>query len=404
MIEASDVTEGFWRIGSLTGVPVDETMSEDIISSIKNEMESGGSWPYSFDGHQLEQNPFAETWPDNRLFAGHEDELRQLQKNIQRNVNTFVTGPFGTGKTILTRVMYDILAGIEGYHPVFIHVQKGRFTKTMAKNILRELDVEFDSQASQSELYDQIMGTMKTLYEDDIRTVIFYDEVIAGSDGTLRQILHLQRDIDDWEPVLVFNGTTHMLDRIHAKIEPLADRIGDEIKLVGLDPQSTVDLVNKRLRFYCKHSEWRDGQGCGHNEGQVTPFTRESVELVHQDITPYPRHLCREFNSILEQAAEDDRAKIDFEYTESLLEQSAARKVAAISDDETKEILDYLASEGAGSINAISEELNMSSYPVEEHLDTLEKDGLVRATKAGRGIRYKLSELARKELVSQRKA
>ncbi len=388
----------------LSFVEVNTDMSEDIISSIKQEMEGGGNWPYAIDGHQLVQNPFAENWPDNRLFAGYEDELRQLQKNIQRNVNTFITGPFGTGKTILTRVMYDILADIEGYQPVFIHVQKGRFSKTMAKNILRELDVDFDSTASQSDLYDQVMQKMEHHYEEGIRTVIFYDEVIAGSDGTLRQILHLQRDVDDWEPVLVFNGTTHMLDRIHAKIEPLADRIGDEIKLTGLDAESTLDLVNKRLRYYCSRSEWRDGPGCTHDEGDVTPFTTESIELVHQDITPYPRHLCREFNAILEEAAETEQAQINFEFTEAFLERSAARKIEAIGDEEAMTILDFLATEGPNSINAISEGLSMSSYTVEERLDMLEKNGLVRATKMGRGIQYKLTELARKELSGQRKS
>lgn len=379
-------------------------MSEDLISSIKQELEGGGDWPYQVGPHRFTQNPFAENWPDNRLFADYEQELRQLQKNIQRNVNTFITGAFGTGKTILARVMYDILADIDKYHPVFIHVQKGRFSKTMAKNILRELDEEFDSSAGQSVLYDQIMQTMDDLYQDGVRTVIFYDEVIAGSEGTLRQILHLQRDVDDWEPVLVFNGTTHMLDRIHAKIEPLADRIGDEIKLNGLDADSTVDLVNKRLRYYCTQSQWQNGPGCTHDEGDVTPFTRESIELVHQDVTPYPRHLCREFNAILEKAAETQRDQIDFEFTETFLEQSAVQKIEALTDEESVAILDFLAEHGASSINAVSEGLDMSSYTVEEYLDSLEKEGLVRATKAGRGIQYKLTELARKELSDQRKA
>lgn len=381
-----------------------ERMTDDIISSIKHELESGGNWPYNVGPHQLTQNPFAEKWPDNRLFAGYEAELRQLQKNIQRNVNTFITGPFGTGKTILTRVMYDILADIDGYQPVFIQVQKGRFSKTMAKNILRELHEEVDSTASQSELYDQIMRTMQDRYQEGVRTVIFYDEVIAGSDGTLRQILHLQRDVDDWEPVLVFNGTTHMLDRIHAKIEPLADRIGDEIKLDGLDAESTVDLVNKRLRYYCGQSQWQDGPGCTHDDGDVTPFSRESIELVHQDITPYPRHLCREFNAILEETAESDVTDIDFEFTTRLLEQSAARKIEGLANTEAIDILDFLTAEGPSSTNAVATGLDMSSYTVEEQFDTLEKEGLVRATKAGRGIEYKLTELARKELSSQRKA
>lgn len=379
-------------------------MTEDILTDIKQELERGGDWPLEVNEHTIERNPFSEKWPADRLFTGYEDELRELQKNIQRNVNTFVTGPFGTGKTILCRVMYNLLSDIEGFQPVFIQVQKGRYSKAMAKNILRELNEDVDSSASQSELYDRIMAVLSERYQNGTRTVMFFDEIIAGSEGTLRQILHLQRDVDDWEPVMIFNGTTYMMDRIHAKIEPLSDRIGDEIRLTGLDPESTVDLMNKRLRYYCTQSQWNEGSGCSHDEGDVAPFTRDSIELVHQDITPYPRHLCREFNTILERAAEEGVSTIDFEFANNILSESAREKVASLSDEETIDILDYLTEHGQSSINALSEGLGMSSYTVEENLDLLEKEGLVRATEVGRGIRYKLTEQARKELSDRRKA
>jgi DNA-binding MarR family transcriptional regulator/type II secretory pathway predicted ATPase ExeA len=379
-------------------------MAEDIITDIKQELESGGNWPLEAQDHRLNQNPFADTWPDDRLFAGYESELRQLQRNIQRNTNTFITGPFGTGKTILTQVMYTILGDIEGFRPALVRVQKGRYSKTMAKQILRELDQDFDSSASQGDLYDLIVETLNSLHQDNISVVIFFDEVIAGSDGTLRQILHLQRDVESWEPVLVFNGTTHMMDSIHAKIEPLSDRIGDEIRLAGLDIDSTIDLVNKRLRYYCAESHWNDGRGCSHDRNDVFPFTKESVELVHQDITPYPRHLCREFNTLIEEAAEKEVTTISLDFTNRVLEKSIEHKLSSLSNDETIEVLDFLSKNGQNSINAISEGLGISSYSAEERLDTLEKEGLVRATQAGRGIRYKPTEQARKELSDQRKA
>jgi DNA-binding transcriptional ArsR family regulator len=300
--------------------------------------------------------------------------------------------------------MYNLLADIEGFHPAFIQVQKGRYSKAMAKNILRELNEDVDSSASQSELYDQIMEVLEERYQNGTRTVLFFDEIIAGSEGTLRQILHLQRDVDDWEPVMIFNGTTYMMDRIHAKIEPLSDRIGDEIRLTGLDAESTISLVNKRLRYYCTQSQWNSGGGCSHDDGDVAPFTQDSIELVHQDVTPYPRHLCREFNTILERAAEEQVETIDFDFTDDILAESAKEKVSSLSDGAALDILDYLAEHGQSSINALSEGLGLSSYNVEEDLDMLEKEGLVRATEVGRGIRYKLTEQARKELSDRRKA
>lgn len=378
-------------------------MSDDLISEVKREFESGGNWPYSVEGHRLERNPFAEQWPDARLFAGYEDELRQLRENIQRNVNTFITGPFGTGKTILTRTMYEILGDVDGYRPVFVPVQKGRYSKTMAKRILDELGEPVDPTASQADLYGDIMTALEERYEDSIRTVIFYDEVINGSDGTLRQILHLQRDIDDWEPVLVFNGTAHMLDQIGSKIEPLSDRIGDEMTLSGLSPEGAVDLVNKRLRFYCKESTWGEGPGCSHDDGNIDPFTREAVELLHQDVTPFPRHLRRQCNTVIEEAARTDRDRIDFDFVSEILADDAAQKLEELSEL-SLEIVERLDAAGASTANAISESLEASAYNVQEALTELEKEGLIRATEGDRGIEYKLTDQTSRELSNVRQS
>lgn len=372
-------------------------MSDDLIAEVKEAFESGGNWPYETDEHYFGTNPFAEQWPDPRLFAGYDDELRRLRENIQRNVNTFITGPFGTGKTILTKTMYDILRDVEGYKPVFVSVQKGRYSKTMAKRILDDLGEPVDATASQADLYEDITVALQERYEEGTRTVIFYDEVINGSDGTLRQILHLQRDVQNWEPVLVFNGTAHMLDQIHAKIEPLSDRIGDEITLAGLDVDGAVDLVNKRLRCYCSESEWKDGSSCAHDDGAVDPFTRESVELIHQDVTPYPRHLRRQCNTVIEEAARSDLEQIDFEFVRSTLAEEASRKLEQLSDL-SMEIVTLLDETGSGTANAVTEALDVSAYNVQESLTELEKEGLIRATEGNRGIEYKLTDQTSREL------
>lgn len=374
-------------------------MTDDLISKVKQEFESGGNWPYEVGEHRFTTNPFAEKWPDPRLFAGYEEELRQLQGNIQRNISTFVTGPFGTGKTILTRTMYEILVDIEGYEPVFVPVQKGRYSKTMAKRILDELDEPVDSTAGQAELYRDITSALKERYESDIRTVMFYDEVINGSDGTLRQILHLQRDIDNWEPVFVFNGTAHMLNQIHAKIEPLSDRIGDEITLSGLDPDGASDLVNKRLRYYCETSDWSGGAGCSHDQTSIEPFTREGVELIHQDVTPYPRHLRRQCNTVIEEAAKADLDTIDFEFVRETLAEEASRKLDQLSDL-AMDIVVFLEREGPSTANAVTEGLDVSPYNIQESLTELEKEGLIRATEGARGIEYKLTDQASRELTN----
>lgn len=208
-----------------------------------------------------------------------------------------------TGSSSRRRHSRPVAGDIEGYQPVFVLVRKGRYSKTMAKRILDELGEPVDSTAGQADVYEDIADALEWRYADDVRTVLFYDEVINGSDGTLRQILHLQRDIDNWEPVLVFNGTAHMLEQIHAAIEPLSERIGDELTLAGLNLDGAAALVNKRLRYYCTESGWGDGAGCSHDTEAVEPFTPEAIDLLHQDVTPYLRHLRRQCNAVIEEAA-----------------------------------------------------------------------------------------------------
>ncbi|WP_338739304.1 AAA family ATPase [Haloplanus salilacus] len=372
-------------------------MTDDLISEMKAEFESGGNWPYEPGEHGFTANPFAEKWPDPRLFAGYEDELRRLRENIQRNVNTFIIGPFGTGKTILTKTMYDVLADVDGYLPVFVSVQKGRYSKAMAKRILDELGEPVDPAAAQADLYEDVTAALQERYENDVRTVMFYDEVINGSDGTLRQILHLQRDIEDWEPVFVFNGTAHMLDQIQSKIEPLSDRIGDEITLSGLDSDGAFDLVNKRLRYYCAASERGERVGCSHDEDGVEPFTRDAIDLIHQDVTPYPRHLRRQCNTVIEEGARAERERIDFDFVRRVLAEDASQKLEQLSDL-ARDIVGHLDDDGPNTANAVTEVLDVSPYHVQESLTDLEKEGLIRATEGTRGIEYKLTDQASREL------
>ena len=49
-----------------------DEMADDLISDVKRELESGGNWPYEVGEHRFAGNPFAEKWPDPRLFAGND--------------------------------------------------------------------------------------------------------------------------------------------------------------------------------------------------------------------------------------------------------------------------------------------------------------------------------------------
>jgi predicted transcriptional regulator len=374
-------------------------MNGDIVDEIKQGFSSGGNWPYNTEKHQFEQNPFADTWPGAQVFAGHEQELRKLQENIQRNIHTFIAGPFGVGKTVLTKTMYEILEDIEGYRPVFVPVEKGRYSKSMAEKILNELNVDFDSSSSRSDLFDLITGKLAKLRQQGCRAIFFYDEVVNGSDGTLRSILHLQRDINNWEPVLILNGTTHTMDQVRSDISPLFDRIGDIVYLDPLDFESTENFINKRLRFYCLNSEW-NGAGCAHDADSTAPISPDAIDLLYNDLTAFPRHLRHELNNLMEHGARNNLQEINYTVAESVLSESAHAKVQRIPEEEIA-ILDWLEESGPTSVNRVSDNFDRSSYNIREDVNNLEREGLVRATKSGRGIQYKTTAHGRKALSSQ---
>lgn len=371
-------------------------MNDDVISQVKGEFESGGNWPYEIGSHIFKQNPFSEKWPGARVFAGHEDQLRQLQENIQRNANTFITGPFGVGKTILTKTMYEILSDVEGYYPIFVNVEEGRFSKAMAEMILDELQLEYNSSTKQSDLYQIIIEELEDLHNQGTRTIIFYDEVINASDGTLRSILHLQRDVEDWEPVLVFNGTINIRDELGQKIRPLSDRISAQIHLEPFDIDATHNFVNKRLRHSCSSSEW-NGDGCDHDEGSIKPLTRDAVSLVHQDVTAYPRNLRDQLNVLLEYGARHELDEIDYSVAEEVIQNTAEDKIERIPRRSLR-VIEFLNESGPSSANAISESINESAYHVQDTLNSLDEDGLLRPTKSGRGVAYSLTSQAKKGL------
>ena len=373
-------------------------MSDDVISQVKNEFESGGNWPYQIGDHTFNQNPFSEKWPGARVFAGHEDELRELQENIQRNANTFITGPFGVGKTILTRTMCEILSDVDGYCPILVNVEEGRFSKAMAEMILEDLQLDYDSNMKQSDLYQIIIDELEELHSQGIRTIIFYDEVINASDGTLRSILHLQRDVENWEPVLVFNGTINIRDELGQRIRPLSDRISAQIHLEPFDIESTRSFTNKRLRYFCASSEW-NGNECNHDEGSITPLTRDAVSLVHQDVTAYPRNLRDQLNVLIEHGARHELDEISYSVAKEVIQNTAEDKIERVPT-RGLQVLEFLDESGPSSANAISKGVNESAYHVQDTLNSLNEDGLLRPIKSGRGVAYRLTSQAEKGLSS----
>jgi Cdc6-like AAA superfamily ATPase len=84
-----------------------------------------------------------------------ENELAQLKHNLQNYVNTFVTGPFGSGKTSLVKKALSSLNNSKTYYPCYIDCAVYQATYSILKEVVPRS--EFIFYRSNYELIKELM-------------------------------------------------------------------------------------------------------------------------------------------------------------------------------------------------------------------------------------------------------
>ena len=378
--------------------------NEDAVERIVNQVQSPGNYPYGEDTFKFKANPFIEKFPDPRIFSGYNQELERTVDAIRNHSNVFILGAFGTGKTAMARTICEALRRVDTYMPLFVDVQKGRYSKMMLSKMIKQTATEPDPYASEAKLFETLTTTFEKTYQKGKASVIFFDEVIDGSNQTLRQILHVVKDIHDWEPTMVFNGTVYMRDQLSKRIAPLMDRVGEYIHLNGLGIDDVVGLVNKRIRLSCIISDWNGGATCGNDCSTCTrPFTRDSIELVQDNINGFPRHLINEFKGVVEAAAKSNADVVDQDLAEEVVSSSIRSTVELLSGDD-KRIVDHLFESGSSALGAIAGETEMTQHTARGVVQSLESQGLLRPILVGTGVKYALMPKVVKYVVGLRRA
>jgi len=227
----------------------------------------------------LTDKPFENT-PDPRFMyysKKHEEALTRLLYAIKEMKGAaMLTGEYGSGKTILSRIVIDELIKNKNYEvALIIHPQLS--PTQFIQEIIYQLKNEH-VQGSKPEILHIMQDIVYKNYAEGQKTVIVIDEAqIIRSQETfeeLRLFLNFQLN-DKFLITLVLIGQPQLLYRIKA-IPQLEQRLGIKYHLTALDEAETEAYICHRLNV----------AGAA---GEV--FTKDAVKLIYDYSSGLPRKI-----------------------------------------------------------------------------------------------------------------
>jgi len=230
----------------------------------------------------LAEKPFENT-PDPRFMyysKKHEEALTRMLYAIKEEKGAaMLSGEYGSGKTILSRIIIDELIKNKIYevalivHPQLTPIQ-------FIQEIIYQLKNEH-VHGSKPQLLHIMQDSIYKNHNDQKKTVILIDEAqIIKNQETfeeLRLILNFQLN-NKFLITLVLIGQPELLDKVKA-IPQLEQRLGIKYHLTALDRKETEDYIKHRLSVAGAKSEI---------------FTAEAIQVIYE----YAQGLPRKINNI----------------------------------------------------------------------------------------------------------
>ncbi len=198
----------------------------------------------------LKEKPFENTPDPHFMYYSrkHEEALMRLLYAIKEEKGAaMLTGEYGCGKTVLSRIIIDELIKNEIYEvALIIHPQLTPIE--FIQEIIYQLDNEA-AEGTKPQLLHRLQNIVYKNFNDGKRTVILIDEAqIIKDEDTLEEIrLFLNFQLNNrFLITLVLIGQPELLDKIK-DIPQLQQRLGIKYHLVGLDPKETEEYIRHRL-------------------------------------------------------------------------------------------------------------------------------------------------------------
>lgn len=235
---------------------------------------------------QLKEKPFENT-PQPRFIyhsKGHQEALLRMIYAVKEEKGaSMLSGAYGSGKTLLSRIIIDELIKNKIYEVALI-----TYPQLTSTQFLQELIYQLENQdvrGNKPLLLHRLQDRIYKNYQEDKRTVIIIDEAQIIKDKEtfeeLRLLLNFQLN-NKFLLTLMLIGQPELIGKIN-NIPQLEQRIGIKFHLGALNRTESEEYISYRLSV----------------AGRDEPiFTKEAMALIYD----YSQGLPRKINNVCDVA------------------------------------------------------------------------------------------------------
>jgi type II secretory pathway predicted ATPase ExeA len=199
----------------------------------------------------LSQDPFSNE-PDLRFYfesACHMDSLRRVDRGLRQNKGlTVLTGEPGTGKTLLTRRLFESLEEEIFEVSLMVILPGAADADTVLKRYARQLGVEEPAIGDRSALLGQMYEQLAIVREDGRHAVLIIDDAHMMSPEAMAEIGGLlNMEYEEKRLLSLFLvGLPDIDDRLNGD-GALVQRVDVRVRLQSLDLRNCASYVAHRL-------------------------------------------------------------------------------------------------------------------------------------------------------------
>lgn len=264
----------------------------------------------------LTKEPFS-TSPDPAFFyqaREHKAALYRLRISLRlKRGLSLILGDVGTGKTTLSRRLYQILSQEENYD---FHIMLNPFFQTEKEFLIKLADmfhIELAAGASTMDYFDAIEKTLFQKGVEEKKTVILLiDEAQKMSPSSLEVLRTLLNyETNEYKILqLILMSQLELLPKI-IHLKNFWDRVSMKYMLNPLSLQEAKEMIEFRL------------VQAGF-KGAHPLFAEEAFQTIHDYTQGYPRKITALCHNVLEKLVMDNREIADTEVVQELIAQENA--------------------------------------------------------------------------------
>lgn len=229
------------------------------------------------------EKPF-ENSPDPRFLycsTQHEEALmRMLYAVKERKGAALLTGEYGSGKTLLSRVLISKLNEESSRYSISLVVNPAIPPLDLLKEVVYQLGCDVSKDDDKVEILHKLNEVLYKNLIDDRHSVIIIDEAQAISDDIsfeeIRLLLNFQSN-ERFLLTLLLLGQPELKEKIN-RIPQLEQRFSLRYHLQNLNYEETVEYISHR----CKVAQ---------RNGGATVFTDEACRLIYEWTDGIPRKI-----------------------------------------------------------------------------------------------------------------